>query len=130
MSKKILILEDSEIIAAMHTFMIEQFLNYETIEFTNGDDAIDFITDKDKEYPDLIVVDHNLSSGVTRKTGLALLKTLKKCGVYIPVIVSSGITDERIKNKYKEMGSSAFVSKDSENYEDELLNTIKSILND
>jgi hypothetical protein len=28
------------------------------------------------------------------------------------------------------MGSSAFVSKDSQNYEDDLLDTIKSILND
>ena len=88
MSKQILILEDSEIIAAMHTFMVEEFLGYKTIEFTNGDDVIDFITDKNKKYPDLIVVDHNLSSGDVRKTGLALLKTLKKCEVYIPVIVS------------------------------------------
>jgi CheY-like chemotaxis protein len=129
MSKRnVLILDDSEIVAHLTAFVLERRgLNTEI--FTKGSKALDYLINEENPYPDLIIVDHYLTSvaGV-RKTGFMILKTLNKLGKKIPVIVLSSLTDERIKNKYFEMGIYDFVSKEGEDFIDRLNISVSELL--
>ena len=117
---KIMIVDDSQIVTELTAFLMEN-IGYETVKFTNGTDALDYLDSTENPYPELIVCDHYLGSrGDIRKNGFRILSKLKQFGVDIPVVIASGTNDERVIEKYYEMGVSDFVSKDTPNYIDEL----------
>ena len=62
-----------------------------------------------RESPDAILLDINMPAG----NGLEVLKKLKssaKTGA-IPVVIASGVTDERLPQVARQMGASDFLSK-------------------
>jgi two-component system response regulator VicR len=131
---RVLILDDSEIVGGLVSFMMER-KGLETNVFSKGVEALNFLTDEEQPYPDLMVIDHYLSTANSvRKTGFMVLKALNKLGKKIPVIVLSSLKDERIKNKYFDMGVVDFVCKDDYDFidtlEDSVNRTIKEIQRD
>jgi CheY-like chemotaxis protein len=126
-----MVIDDSAIVTQLTAFIMEQ-LGYEAIQFTDGQSALDYLNSNETTYPDLIVCDHYLGSrSIVRKNGFKILKKLSQFGVDIPVIIASGATDQRIVDKYYDIGVIGYVSKDTPNYIDELernvIKVIKSI---
>jgi len=127
---RVLILDDSEIVGGLISFVVER-QGLKTDVFSKGIDALNFLTDEEKPYPDLIITDHFLSSlNNVRKTGFMVLKALNKLGKKIPVIVLSGVSDERIVNKYLEMGVVDFISKEDYDFLDTLEDKIMTVIKD
>jgi two-component system phosphate regulon response regulator PhoB len=125
---KIMIVDDSQIVTELTAFIMEQ-LGYETVQFTDGQQAIEYLDATENPFPELIVCDHYLGSrSDIRKNGFRILNKLKQYGVHIPVVIASGTNDERVVNKYYEMGVSGFVSKDTPNYIDELERVVMKTL--
>jgi CheY-like chemotaxis protein len=118
MKKQVLILDDSEIVGNLTAFILDKH-NVKSVVFTKGVEALNYLTDEENPYPSLIIIDHYLSTiNAVRRTGLMVLKALHKYGADIPVIVLSGVTDVRIKQKYLDIGVSDFVSKNDIDFMD------------
>ena len=127
---RVLILDDSEIVGGLVSFIIER-KGLEPHVFSKGVEALNFLTDEEKPYPDLIITDHYLSKiNNVRKTGFMVLKALNKLGKKIPVIVLSAVSDERIVSKYLDMGVVGFVSKDDYDFIDTLEDKVVEVLKD
>jgi CheY-like chemotaxis protein len=125
---KIMIVDDSQIVTELTAFLLEN-LGYETVQFTDGEKAVEYLDSTENPYPELIVCDHYLGSrSDIRKNGFKILHKLKQFGVNIPVVIASGTNDERVIDKYYEMGVSGFVSKDTPNYIDELERVVMKTL--
>jgi CheY-like chemotaxis protein len=128
MNKRALILDDSEIVGNLTAFMLER-CGIDSDIFIKGAKALEYLTDDTIPYPSLIITDHYLSNkNSIRKTGFMILKAMHKLGADIPVIVLSGATDKRIKQKYLDMGVTAFISKDDDEFIDKLEEVVLKVL--
>ena len=124
-----MIVDDSQIVTELTAFLLEN-LGYETVQFTEGRMAIEYLDDTESPYPDLIVCDHYLGTkGDIRKTGYRILNKLEQYGIHIPVVIMSGNSNDRIIDKYFELGVDAYVCKDQDNFIDDLEEEIEYILN-
>jgi len=129
MNKKILILDDSEIVTEMTAFIMEKE-GYNTIKFTEGNGVLEYIENTENTFPNLIIADHSLTTkGGVRKTAFKILSKLKSFGVDIPVIITSGNCKESVINKYKELGVVSYICKDEDNYINILTKEVERIIN-
>jgi CheY-like chemotaxis protein len=128
MNKKILILDDSEIVTEMTAFLMEKE-GYSTIKFTEGKDVLEYIENTENTFPNLIIADHSLTTkGGVRKTAFKILSKLKSFGVDIPVIMASGNCNKSVIDKYMELGIKSYICKDEMDYIDILIRETKNIL--
>lgn len=130
MNKQVLILDDSEIVASLTAFLVEN-IGYDTIKFTSGEDALDYLENSENKYPKLIIADHFLTSGGgVRKTGYKVLSKLKSFGINIPVIMFSGNCKKSVIEKYMKLGVVSYICKDDDNFMVNLLEQVALVLKD
>jgi CheY-like chemotaxis protein len=128
MIKRVLILDDSEIVVQLTAFLIEQ-LGYEPIMFTKSKDVLEYIDSSENPYPNLIIADHSLTTmSDVRKTAFKMLQKLKSYGVDIPVIIASGHCSKTIIDKYMKLGVKSYVCKDEMDYIDVLSDEVKKVI--
>jgi len=118
--KKILIVDDDQDLVQVIRMNLD-FRGYETFEANEGVRATEMAH---KIKPDVILLDINIPVG----SGEAVLKNLQKHFETdkIPVIIISGIDDEKRIQKILDDGAKIFLQKPFENQE--LLDAIASVL--
>ena|SRR6185312_3191940 len=97
MSKKILIIEDNELMIDVMSYILTNS-GYEVFSATNGDNVFNYIK---ANHPDLIILDAILP-GMDGREICQLLK-LNKATQKVPVIICSG--DETIDEALKQKGA-------------------------
>jgi len=118
--KKILIIEDEEDVAKLLVARLKT-TDYESAVACDGYQGVEFAH---KENPDLIIMDLMLPAG----DGLTVLKNIRLSGHTreIPIVVLTGIKDEKYKKKVIDEGVEAYLEKPYE--PDTLITTIQNIL--
>ena len=121
---KILIIEDSFIVSELLKFTLQRSPNFKI-------DVCNSIADLDKHDHnyDIMLLDHYLgkSKGI-QLTGLDLLINRKKWLCNVPVIIFSAQKDNDIAIKYIEEGAINYISKDEDDFIDEIQLSIHSII--
>lgn len=122
---KILLIEDDIIeIMKVHRSMNELSLDHQITESKNGEEAFEFLHDKNLELPDLIFVDLHMP----KMNGLEFLKLFKNDPnlKHIPAIVfTTSANQNDLKESYK-MGIGGYIIKPLK-YEDYVLK-LKAVL--
>ncbi|MFQ5867777.1 MAG: response regulator transcription factor [bacterium] len=118
--KKILIIEDEQDVAKLLVARLKS-ADYESVVASDGYQGVEFAH---KENPDLIILDLMLPAG----DGLTVLKNIRLSGHTreIPIVVLTGIKDEKYKKKVIDKGVEAYLEKPYE--PDTLITTIQNIL--
>jgi DNA-binding response OmpR family regulator len=118
--KKILIIEDEQDVAKLLVARLKS-ADYESVVACDGYQGVEFAH---KENPDLIILDLMLPAG----DGLTVLTNIRLSGYTreIPIVVLTGIKDERYKKKVIDKGVEAYLEKPYE--PDTLITTIQNIL--
>ncbi len=116
----ILLVDDEVNIRSLLSEMLS-YQNFKVIESASGSEAKDlFVQNKDKI--DLVILDYFLSD----TTGAEVLKYIREIDEDIPVLIATGIVDENILEKLKELKVSRIIEKP---YEFEtLIETLKNFL--
>jgi PAS domain S-box-containing protein len=104
-TEKILLVDDEEAIVRMEQQMLEQ-LGYKVITRTGSVDALEAFKANHDRY-DLIVTDMTMPN----MTGIQLAQEIKKIRPEIPVIISTGFSDQIDDEKCKAMGFQGYVMK-------------------
>lgn len=105
MKKRILIVEDEELITMLHTKYIEQIGDYFISSTDNGDDAIKITK---KENPDLILMDIRINGNLD---GIQTASELNKFSDS-PILFITGNSDESTLNKINTLKNFAgYISK-------------------
>lgn len=115
---KILVIDDAKFIRTMLKRMIKEF-GYETIEATNGREALDIIC---KDQPDIVITDIHMPE----MDGIELLTVLRDTQTNVRVIVVSADIQEVTKGKCIELGVSEVLNKPPN--KEKLQNAIEKIL--
>jgi len=118
--EKILIIEDDRDLARLLAARLES-AGYESVVTSDAYQGVQFAH---KIIPDLIILDLILPAG----EGLSVLKRIKLSGYTrgIPVVVLTGIKDEKYKQKVMGEGVEAYLDKPYD--ADTLITTIQNIL--
>ena len=119
--KKILIIEDSQIISELIEFQLNIHGDYD-IEIVNN---IEKMSDKDIEEADIILLDHFLG----RKDNVMItgFDFVDKITTNSELIIISGQKDVNIAIQYIEKGALAYFNKDKPNFLDELTKIVHTI---
>ncbi|MDY6824149.1 MAG: response regulator [Thermodesulfobacteriota bacterium] len=101
---KILVVDDSQLMrAAMKKYLAK--IGYEnTVEASNGDEAIAMHTN---ENPDIIFLDHVMP----QKTGYEALKQIRQTDRQVPVVMCTSVSDQIIINECRDLGISGYITK-------------------
>ncbi len=120
--KKILVIEDEQDVARLLVIRLRSF-NYEVVVADSGIQGVQLAH---KEKPDLIILDLMLPAG----DGLSVLDNLRLSSYlrFTPVIVLTGMQDEKYKNKVIEKGVDAYFEKPYD--ADQFLSSIKTLIPD
>jgi len=120
--KTIFVVEDSKIISEIIALKLKNRFNCIVKVFQNGDDIINQIK---KHSPDLVVLDYNFNEAeLTYNSGLEVLVELRQ-RFKIPVIVFSGQRDKEKAVELIQKGANDYISKDDDDFMDNLLNSIE-----
>jgi CheY-like chemotaxis protein len=126
LKKKILVVDDNEIVVKT-TSMKLQGAGYDVVTALDGADGVASVR---KEKPDLILLDINFPPDVTsvQWDGFRIIEWLNRVDETkkIPIIIISGVLDEKNKQRAINSGAVAFFPKPV-NY-DEMLKTIRATL--
>jgi len=115
----ILIMDDEELVRETAAGMLNQ-LGYEVIAFPDGKKLLDYFTQgKNRQPIAAIIMDLTIPGGFG---GQETISELHRIGIKIPVIVSSGYSNDAIMSQYEEFGFSACLQKPFS------LNDLESIL--
>lgn len=117
MESILIIDDDPNLCIALNDELSE--VGYETVFYTNADNAIDFLH---KNHIDLILLDLKMPI----KDGFEVLKELKKNGYHGKIIVLTAYADVKSAIESAKMGAADFISKPYDI--DELLITIRRTL--
>ncbi len=124
MSKTVFFVDDDKMILNLLEYTFQSRQQYKVISFESGEDCIAAL-DMD---PDLIVLDHQLSSGGEDKMdGIQTLEKIRVTHPDMPVVVLTGQGTEDLYNKFKSKGVAAYLTKD-DFFVDHLFETIKEVL--
>lgn len=108
MAKKILIVDDSNIVLNLHTYILEQ-AGYVCSGALNGYVALEALL---KEHYDLIVTDVNMP----KMDGYELIKRIREYDEYkhVPIIIVSTEQEAKDKTKGFEAGANVYIVKPTE----------------
>ena len=121
-TEKVAIIDDETAIAAsLHSILTN--LGYHVKAFTDSMEALTSIKSSPGDF-DLIITDYSMP----QVTGLELAKALRKEGIDIPMILTSGFLGQGMEKIARDSGISAFITKPINTYQ--LTNAIRSILTD
>src|SRR5271170_1456167 len=127
LKKKILVVDDNEIVVKT-TSMKLQGAGYDVVTAFDGADGVAAVR---KEKPDLILLDINFPADVTSVPwdGFRIIEWLNRVDETrkIPIIIISGVLDE--KNKQRAMTSGAVACFPKPVNYDEMLKTVRATLN-
>lgn len=102
---KVILVDDNELVREGIKFLLEQSGGFEVVgEAQNGKDALDLINTRDS---DVIITDYNMPV----MDGLALIRTLMRQGISIPIIIMSGLDDKIYVNTLFKEGVSGLLHK-------------------
>jgi len=101
---KILTVDDQ---MGIDSFFYEFFTarNYEVFNATSGKEALKIVQ---KEKPRIVLLDINMGSGMD---GIETLKKIKEIDKNIAVIMVTGVKDDDVMQKAKELGADDYVTK-------------------
>lgn len=124
MSKKIFFVDDDKMIINLLEYTFQSRGKHEVISFLSGEACIEALDNK----PDLIVLDHQLSSKDESKlNGLQTLERIKEFNSQIPVIILTGFGTDELYQEFTRKGAERFLTKD-DYFIDSLMDTIEDIL--
>lgn len=105
MSKKILIVEDDQILQGLYKERLE-IEGLTVIATANGKEGLELVK---KERPDMALLDINLPG----MSGVDILKSMKEDPELkdIPAIMLTAITDKEMENKCNDLGANGFLVK-------------------
>jgi DNA-binding NtrC family response regulator len=120
---KIDIIEDSSIVAQLLKHELEKEPSYSVEVFSNGEDYL-----LKPRSADLIILDYFLDSDEKEAmNGLAVLKAIRNLKNQVPVVFFSGQNKLRVVIKALKRGATDYVSKDAENFIDDIVSSVKQI---
>lgn len=130
--KKIFLVEDDSLFAMTVEKGLSKDSDFEVTKFRTGEELFKFL-DKEKETPDIIVLDYNLNSvekeAMTGGEVLGVLKTKYKKRIdNAPIIILSGLTEVKAAVDLLKKGAKDFILKDNvflENLKKSLNNIIE-----
>ena len=120
MSKKILIVDDSEIVLRLHSYILEE-AGLECVTATNGFAAMEILL---REPVDLVITDINMP----RMNGYELTRKIRETEGYeaTPIIIISTEEEARDKMKGMEAGANVYIVKPAQ--PDVLVTNVKMLL--
>lgn len=104
MKKNLLVVEDDSGLRRYFVILLEQ-MGYNVMSSPNGADALALLT-KDNDFH-LVITDINMPI----MTGIEMIEEIGKKGINIPVCAVSGLNDDTIITKLKELGCRDFLRK-------------------
>jgi two-component system, OmpR family, response regulator len=108
MGKLVFFVDDDKMILNLLEYTLKNRWDYEVMTFFTGEECIENIGLK----PDLIVLDHNLSSpGKSGKNGLEILKEIRHLNKRLPVIILTSHEDEKLAKEFISNGAAEFIPK-------------------
>lgn len=120
--KKIIIIEDSKIISEIISFHLKRKFNCQVYSFEDGDSLVNNINELN---PDVIILDYNFNTtNLNFKNGLEVLIHLRK-DINTPVIVFSGKQGRDKAFDFLDAGANMYVSKDDDDFMENLLVAIE-----
>lgn len=114
MKRLIYLLEDNEMIAAILQKSIELNKRFEVVKFEYAESLLEeFVNRK----PDLILTDYYLESFIgTGNNGVHVLKQIKELDSSIPIVLLSGMRDEKLEVIKKTYPFDAVISKSEDDF--------------
>jgi PAS domain S-box-containing protein len=104
-TERIALIDDEEsITTTMRAILMN--LGYTVTAFNNGIEALEVITANPRDF-DVVIADHSMPL----ITGLEITKNLRKAGIGIPVILTSGYLGSTMENEARGAGISEFLTK-------------------
>lgn len=123
---KAFLIEDSNILTELISFELNRKFDCDVITFKNGDNVIQNIK---SSMPDVIILDYNLNDNTLEmKNGLEVLKCIRE-SYDIPVILFSGQKNINRANDLLKAGANCYISKDDDDFMEDLMSFIENILN-
>ncbi len=124
MNKTVFFVDDDKMIINLLEYTFQSRQQYKVISFESGEDCIAALDMN----PDLIVLDHQLSSsGDDKMDGIETLEKIRVTHPDMPVVVLTGQGTEDLFKKFKSKGVAAYLTKD-DFFVDHLFDTIKEVL--
>ncbi|MCF8224685.1 MAG: response regulator [Bacteroidales bacterium] len=124
MSKLIFFVDDDKMIINLLEYTFQSRQQYDVKAFESGEDCLNSIDLN----PDLIVLDHNLSTDDDSKmNGLQTLEKIKSIKSDLPVIMLTAYGTEELLRKSLEIGAVRFLTKD-DYFIDTLIQMIDEVL--
>ena len=107
MVKKVLTVDDSDLVQNIYTFFFSKFPGCQIVKASNGVEALDKLATE--EAIELIILDINMPL----MDGLTLLRTIQRDGLYtnIPVIVVSTEGSEEDTVRALQLGAKGYIKK-------------------
>lgn len=124
MSKMIFFVDDDKMIINLLEYTFQSRHQYDVKSFESGEECLDALDLN----PDLIVLDHQLSSqGESKMNGIQTLEKIKKIHPDLPVVVLTGNGTEELFQEFLSKGASGYLTKD-DYFIDTLFDTISKVL--
>jgi two-component system OmpR family response regulator len=124
MNKKIFFVDDDKMIINLLEYTFQSRQQYEIKSFESGEECI-LALDLN---PDLIVLDHHLSSKEDEKMdGMQTLEKIREINPKLPVIVLTGKGSEELSQEFLSKGAAGYLTKD-DYFIDSLFDTIYKVL--
>jgi two-component system NtrC family response regulator len=125
MSNLIFFVDDDKMIINLLEYIFHSRPQYKVRSFMSGEDCVEAM----EEHPDLIVLDHQLSTGGEAKMdGVETLEKVRKILPDVPVIVLTAYGSDELYKRFIEAGAKRFLTKD-DFFVDALIDSIGEVLN-
>lgn len=124
MSKKIFFVDDDKMIINLLEYTFQSRQQYEVKSFESGEECIEALDLN----PDLIVLDHYLSSNDDEKMdGMQTLEKIKAINPKLPIVVLTGKGSDKLSQEFLSKGAAGYLTKD-DYFIDSLFDTINKVL--
>lgn len=125
MSKLIFFVDDDKMIINLLEYTFHSRSQYKVKSFISGEDCVEAM----EEHPDLIVLDHQLSTGGDAKMdGVETLEKVRQISPHVPVIVLTAHGSDELYKRFIDAGAEKFLTKD-DFFVDALMESIGEVLN-
>lgn len=124
MGKLIFFVDDDKMIINLLEYTFQSRQQFMVKSFYSGEECVAALDMK----PDIIVLDHNLSSVNDEKMdGLQTLEKIRSIDSHVPIIVLTGYGSDELLSKFMNKGAKRFLTKD-DYFIDSLIETINQVV--
>lgn len=124
MNKLIFFVDDDRVILNLLEYIFLSRGEYNVKSFQSGEKCIESMDHN----PDLIVLDHNLSSdGSDNMNGIQTLEKIREVNEDVPVVILTGFGSEELLGQFMQKGAQRFLTKD-DFFIDSLIQIIEEML--